>query len=221
MRLFGADLLADPSRQVERKIKEAILALRLDDRYSGTEGKQRIVEMYLNQVYYGNNAYGIWAAASAYFGKDLTSDGPGRPAHRQRGGDAGRAGARAVTPRPTPEAVQEERRRGATVYVVPPTAQAIVVRDFVLDQMLDVRLHHARTSTTRPIAERGRPGPAADNAVPGAALRLRGPARGERAARGRGGARHRRAAHLHHPRLRGLPGAPPRSGRRSPTTWIV
>ena len=73
MRLFDAELMADPDRQVERKIKEAILALRLDDRYPGTEGKQRIIEMYLNQVYYGNNAYGIWAAARCVFreGPDL------------------------------------------------------------------------------------------------------------------------------------------------------
>ena len=35
MRLFDAELMADPERQVERKIKEAILALRLDDRYPG------------------------------------------------------------------------------------------------------------------------------------------------------------------------------------------
>ena len=76
MRLFDADLMADPDRQVERKIKEAILALRLDGRYTGTEGKQRILEMYMNQSYYGNNAYGIWAAANAYFGKDITSDAP-------------------------------------------------------------------------------------------------------------------------------------------------
>ena len=33
-----------------------------------------ILEMYMNQVYYGNNAYGIRAAAQAYFGKDITSD---------------------------------------------------------------------------------------------------------------------------------------------------
>ena len=32
--------------------------------------------MYMNQSYYGNKAYGIWAAADAYFGKDLTSDAP-------------------------------------------------------------------------------------------------------------------------------------------------
>ena len=55
--------MADPDRDVERKIKEAILALRVGERYAGDEGKQRILEMYMNQVYYGNNAYGIWAAA--------------------------------------------------------------------------------------------------------------------------------------------------------------
>ena len=71
---MGKSLMADPERQVERKIKEAILALRLDGRYTGVEGKERILEMYMNQSYYGNQAYGIWAAANAYFGKDLTSD---------------------------------------------------------------------------------------------------------------------------------------------------
>jgi membrane peptidoglycan carboxypeptidase len=47
-----------------RKIKEAILALEATRVYS----KQQILEMYLNQVYYGNQAYGIEAAASTYFG---------------------------------------------------------------------------------------------------------------------------------------------------------
>ncbi len=47
-----------------RKIKEAILALEATRAF----GKQRILEMYLNQVYYGNQAYGIKAAASTYFG---------------------------------------------------------------------------------------------------------------------------------------------------------
>ena len=65
IRLFDADLMANPDRRWERKIKEAILALRVGDAYPGEEGKQKLLEMYLNQVYYGNNAYGIWAAASA------------------------------------------------------------------------------------------------------------------------------------------------------------
>jgi membrane peptidoglycan carboxypeptidase len=135
MRLFSADLLADPGRQVERKIKEAILALRLDGRYGGTEGKQQILEMYMNQSYYGNNAYGIWAAANAYFGKDLTSDAPEDQLTVSEA--AMLAGLVRAPSRldPSTEAVEEERE-GRTVHVVPPTAQAIVVRDFVLDQML-------------------------------------------------------------------------------------
>ena len=135
MRLFDADLLADPERQVERKIKEAILALRLDDRYPGEEGKQRIIEMYLNQVYYGNNAYGIWSAANAYFGKDLTSDAEEDQLTVSEA--AMLAGLVRAPSRldPTAEAISEESG-GETRYVVPPTAQAIVVRDIVLAQML-------------------------------------------------------------------------------------
>jgi 1A family penicillin-binding protein len=54
-----------------RKLKELILAVQVETRYS----KDQILEMYLNQVYYGNQAYGVEAAALAYFGKharDLT-----------------------------------------------------------------------------------------------------------------------------------------------------
>jgi membrane peptidoglycan carboxypeptidase len=135
MRLFTADLMADPERQVERKIKEAILALRLDGRYTGDEGKQRILEMYMNQSYYGNQAYGIWAAATAYFGKDLTSDAPKDELTVSEA--AMLAGLVRAPSRldPSTEAVKEERD-GRMVLVVPPTAQAIVVRDFVLAQML-------------------------------------------------------------------------------------
>jgi membrane peptidoglycan carboxypeptidase len=136
MRLFDADLMADPERQVERKVKEAILALRLDDRYPGIEGKERILEMYLNQVYYGNNAYGIWAAANAYYAKDLTS---AAPEHQLTISEAAMLAGLVRAPSrldPSREAVQDERG-GETVYVVPETSQAIVVRDFVLDEMLE------------------------------------------------------------------------------------
>ncbi|MGZ8481475.1 MAG: transglycosylase domain-containing protein, partial [Candidatus Limnocylindria bacterium] len=135
MRLFDADIMADPERQVERKIKEAILALRLDERYPGTEGKQRILEMYLNQVYYGRNAYGIWAAANAYYGKDLTSDAPDDQLTVSEA--AMLAGLVRAPSRldPSLEAI-EEGRDGRTVLVVPDESQSIVVRNFVLDQML-------------------------------------------------------------------------------------
>ena len=52
-----------------RKIKEAILALEATRTFS----KQQILEMYLNQIYYGNQAYGIRAASKTYFNQgDLT-----------------------------------------------------------------------------------------------------------------------------------------------------
>ncbi len=136
MRLFDAELLADPNRQVERKIKEAILALRLDGRYTGTEGKELILQEYMNQSYYGNQAYGIWAAANAYFGKDLTSDAP---ENQLTVGEAAMLAGLVRAPSrldPSTEAVQVGTGTNAR-YVVPPTAQAIVVRDFVLAQMLE------------------------------------------------------------------------------------
>src|SRR5919198_783803 len=63
--------LLGPQQTAERKIKEAFLALELTRRYS----KDEILEMYLNEIFYGNHAYGIEAAAQTYFGKparDLT-----------------------------------------------------------------------------------------------------------------------------------------------------
>ncbi|HET9497229.1 MAG TPA: transglycosylase domain-containing protein, partial [Candidatus Limnocylindria bacterium] len=69
--LLPPDLMADPTRQLERKIKEAMLALELDAAYPGLEGKEQIMEFFLNEMYYGNNGYGIWAAVDRYFGKDF------------------------------------------------------------------------------------------------------------------------------------------------------
>ncbi|PJF45370.1 MAG: penicillin-binding protein, partial [Candidatus Thermofonsia Clade 3 bacterium] len=59
-------VLLSPERTVTRKIKEAILAAEITRRYD----KDEILELYLNEVYYGNLAYGIDAAAETYFGKD-------------------------------------------------------------------------------------------------------------------------------------------------------
>ncbi len=50
-----------------RKLKEAILAFRMEDVLT----KQQILELYLNEIYLGRNAYGVQAAAQAYFGKDV------------------------------------------------------------------------------------------------------------------------------------------------------
>ena len=67
------NLPADERNQISfnRKLREAIQAVRFTQTYS----KQDILEMYLNENYYGHSAYGIEAAALTYFGKpskDLT-----------------------------------------------------------------------------------------------------------------------------------------------------
>lgn len=61
-------LFLTPDKSLERKLKEVVLALELERRYS----KDRILEMYLNQVYFGNGAYGVEAAARTYFGKSVS-----------------------------------------------------------------------------------------------------------------------------------------------------
>jgi membrane peptidoglycan carboxypeptidase len=136
IRLFDAELMADPERILERKIKEAILALRVSDEYPGQQGKQQILAMYMNQVYYGNNAYGIKAAARAYFGKDITSD---KPEDKLSVGEAAMLVGLVRSPSaldPTKEAVERKDDRGRTILVVPNTAGAKRVQGFVLANMV-------------------------------------------------------------------------------------
>src|SRR3954447_16706129 len=61
------NLLRDSSYNVGRKAREAILAFRLED----TLSKEQILELYLNSIFLGRNAYGVQAAARAYFDKDV------------------------------------------------------------------------------------------------------------------------------------------------------
>jgi len=68
---LARNLLLSPEeryeRTLKRKLREAILAWRLTRRYS----KDEILALYLNEIYYGNLAYGVQAAAQAYFDKDV------------------------------------------------------------------------------------------------------------------------------------------------------
>jgi peptidoglycan glycosyltransferase len=54
-----------------RKLKEIIQSIRVTQAYPGEAGKQRIIAAYLNQNYYGNESYGVAAAAEGYFGVPL------------------------------------------------------------------------------------------------------------------------------------------------------
>ncbi|MBL6971998.1 MAG: PBP1A family penicillin-binding protein [Desulfobacterales bacterium] len=58
-------LFLTPRKAIVRKIKEAILAFQLERRYT----KDEILELYLNQVYFGSSAYGVESAAGIFFGK--------------------------------------------------------------------------------------------------------------------------------------------------------
>ncbi len=61
------NFLLTSDRTIERKIKEAILAIRIERAYT----KDKILELYLNEIYLGIGAYGVAAAGLAYFNKEL------------------------------------------------------------------------------------------------------------------------------------------------------
>ncbi|HLZ78756.1 MAG TPA: PBP1A family penicillin-binding protein [Sphingomonas sp.] len=61
------NLLTGNEYSVKRKVREAILAIRIEN----TLSKHQIMELYLNQIFLGRNAYGVEAAAQGYFGKDV------------------------------------------------------------------------------------------------------------------------------------------------------
>jgi len=64
---LARNLFLTREQTLKRKIKEAVLALRIEQAYS----KDEILEMYLNQIYFGEGAYGVQAAARNFFGKDV------------------------------------------------------------------------------------------------------------------------------------------------------
>ncbi|MDH4233049.1 MAG: transglycosylase domain-containing protein, partial [Nitrospirota bacterium] len=60
-------LFLKPEKSVVRKIKEAIISIQIEKRYT----KDEILGLYLNQMYFGTRAFGIEAAAQTYFGKTV------------------------------------------------------------------------------------------------------------------------------------------------------
>ena len=66
------NFLLSGDRRAERKIKEIILASRLED----TLDKEQILELYMNEIFLGQNSYGVTAAAQTYFNKTLQELAP-------------------------------------------------------------------------------------------------------------------------------------------------
>ncbi len=71
------NFLLDSSVTAERKIKELILAVRIE----GAMPKEKILELYLNEIFLGQNSYGVTAAALTYFNKPLTELSPAEAAY--------------------------------------------------------------------------------------------------------------------------------------------
>ena len=117
----------------ERKIKEALLAIQIEKRYT----KQEIFTLYCNQMYFGHGVYGVEAASRLYFGKsakDLTPSGSGADRRHPAG------------QRP-PEPVREHGR-------------ALRRRNYALGRMAEVGFitaEEAEAAKKRPIAVRPDP----------------------------------------------------------------
>ncbi len=71
------NFLLDGSRTAERKIRELILAVRIEKAMS----KDKILELYLNEIFLGQNSYGVAAAAQTYYNKPLTELRPAEAAY--------------------------------------------------------------------------------------------------------------------------------------------
>ncbi len=68
---LARNLFLSPEQDFERKIKEMLLALQIEKKFT----KDEILELYLNQIYFGSGAYGVQQACRTYYGKaakDLT-----------------------------------------------------------------------------------------------------------------------------------------------------
>ena len=122
----------------DRKIREIIQSIRLTQAYPGDEGKRRIIAAYLNQNFYGNQSYGVAAAAIGYFNKPLDELSlaqyavlaaiPQSPSQFDLVRNA-------VTECRADVAEDEECPDDQTVLVVPDTSPIVQRRNQVLDQM--------------------------------------------------------------------------------------
>ena len=122
----------------ERKIREIIQSLRLTEAYPGEAGKEEIITAYLNQNFYGNQSYGIKAAAHTYFDKELSeltlaqaallAAIPQSPTKFDLVKNAEESCAVTV-------AEDADCPSNKVVLTVPDTAEVVVRRNYVLDQM--------------------------------------------------------------------------------------
>ena len=155
-RLLDPDLVQDPERTVERKLKEIIQSIRLTKAYPGEDGKKRIITAYLNQNYYGNQSYGVKAAAESLLRQGARRSDTGRS------GDARRAAAVAVELRPRPQRRRRLRRRARRRRRVPRPEDERAPHPRARHQDRPATGHRPRPDGRRPDPAVGQPVLAAD-----------------------------------------------------------
>jgi membrane peptidoglycan carboxypeptidase len=131
-RLLPSEVINGEDRYL-RKMLEVLQASRLTAAFPGEDGKERIITAYLNEIYYGHQAYGVAAAADVYFGvTDLDELTPAQAALL-----AGLPKAPSVYD-PYRYAVEDSEGR----LVVPSDAPPVVRRDYVLRELATSRWTH-------------------------------------------------------------------------------
>jgi membrane peptidoglycan carboxypeptidase len=132
-RLLPDDVTAPGANRYVRKAKELIQSSRLTAAFPGESGKETIVTAYLNEIFYGHDAYGIAAAARIYFGvTDLSKL------------TIAQAALLAGLPK-SPSTLDPYRYAQADDQgrlVVPSTAPPVVRRDYILSNLASSRWTH-------------------------------------------------------------------------------
>ena len=119
-------LLPPTTSVVDRKIKEIIQSVRLTQEFPGEPGKEEIIKDYLNQNFFGNQSYGIAAAASGYFGiTDLSQLDPSQSAIL----------AALLKSPSTYDLVYNAVQQADGTLLVPATTDIVARRNYVLEQM--------------------------------------------------------------------------------------
>ncbi len=138
-RMLPADVVAPGANLYLRKAKEIIQAARVTADNPGLTGKQQIIAAYLNQIYYGHNAYGIAAAARVYFGvTDLAKLTPAQAALLA-----------ALPQSPSQlDPYRSARRNTDGQLVVDPASPVIVRRNWILANLAHGHLAHLTSAET-------------------------------------------------------------------------
>jgi membrane peptidoglycan carboxypeptidase len=150
-RFLPQEVIAPDANRYIRKAKELIQSSRLTEAYPGEPGKQAIITAYLNEIFYGHDAYGIAAAARIYFGvTDLSKL------------TIAQAALLAGLPK-SPSTFDPYRFAKPDAdgnLVVPPTAPPVVRRDWILQNLSTSRWTHLspaelRAALAEPVVLRG------------------------------------------------------------------